>query len=98
MNFATLSERDPAMVRLAQQVAAKLVGTPESGPEAIIERYFEGHEGAEDNPSFLHEFDRLVFCCTKCDWWFDQNQNANPGYGHDEPWMCHECKAESASG
>jgi len=91
MTFTSLAERDPIMVQLAQQVAARLAGTCESGPEQILERHFEGHEGATDNPSFLHEFDRLVFCCTRCDWWFDQNQNANPGYDGGE-WMCLECK------
>lgn len=79
------------MVDLAKQVAAKLTGTCETGPEAVLERYFENQEGAAVNPSFLHEFDRVVFCCTICDWWFDQNQNANPGYDGG-PWMCRECK------
>lgn len=93
MTSANLSERDPAMVRLAQQVGAKLAGYSNS-PEAVIEQHFEGQEGALDNASFLHELDRIVFCCTGCDYWFTQIENANPGYDHDKPWMCRECNDE----
>lgn len=95
MPFASLSERDPGMVRLAQQVAARISGTCSTGPEAVIEQHFPDREGDEGNASFLHEFDRLVFCCTACDYWFDQNQNANPGYDHDKPWMCRECARDA---
>lgn len=94
MPFANLSERDPVMVRLAQSVGSLLAGTCLTGPEAVIEQHFPDRLGDENNASFLHEFDRVVFCCTVCDYWFTQIENANPGYNHDRPWMCRECAHE----
>lgn len=94
--FANLADRDPEMVRLAQQVAAKVVGYAHVSPESVLES-MEDARGAENDYSFLDEFDRLVFCCTVCEYWFSQTDNAHPGYDHTNPWMCRECKREEAA-
>lgn len=87
------------MVRLAQQVAAKVVGYGHLTPESVLEEMDDddGAAGADQNYSFLDEFDRLVFCCTVCDYWFAQTDNAHPGYDHSNPWMCRECAHEKTA-
>lgn len=88
--FARLADREPDMVRVAQRVAARLEGYSKS-IETVLEELDLG--GEENNTSFCHELDRLVFCCTKCDYWFNQTENANPGYEGGD-WMCRECKQD----
>jgi hypothetical protein len=93
----SLAERDPKMVRLAQQVAAKLEGYSTSTSAVLDDFPLADGVDPEINDSFCHELDRLVFCCTKCDYWFAQTENAHPGYNHTNAWMCKECKAEEAA-
>lgn len=96
--FARLADRDPRMVRLAQQVAARLEGSAEGSPEGVLETMDDVPDGTLDNDSFLHELDRLVFVCQgECEHWTAQSQNANPGYDHDKKWICRDCAREENS-
>lgn len=98
LRFTNLADRDPAMVKLAQQVAARLEGYGGGGEdvESILEKldYDPNLRDPALNDSFCDELDRLVFCCTVCEYWFAQSENANPGYTKPDPWMCKGCKRE----
>jgi hypothetical protein len=86
------------MVALAQQVCARLIGYSDTSPEAILESLdLPDDVYPLDNDSFLDEFDRLCFCCTGCEQWFAQIDNANPGYDHAKPWICKECAREETA-
>lgn len=44
---------------------------------------------AEDDLEFCQELDNLIFCCTECDWWFENSDMSEEGD------ICIECFAGS---
>jgi hypothetical protein len=72
---------------VARKAAHRIAGTCDS-LDGVLENM--GHDGADNLMEFCKEFDRLVFCCTSCDWWHEQSQNAD----REGNWICRECAAE----
>lgn len=51
------------------------------GPEA---------EELENNTDFCAYLDERIFCCTRCGWWCDQDEEASEEHGLAE-WTCRDC-------
>lgn len=66
------------MARLAAQ---RLQGSCQS-----IANLGEEFEALELDGEFCAVLDSLVFCCTECDWWFEQSEMSET-----EDWVCEEC-------
>jgi hypothetical protein len=45
-------------------------------------------DGVRDDARFLQVFDSMIFCCTTCNWWKRQRENATPDAAE---WECQEC-------
>lgn len=72
------------MVALAERAAERLQGSSQ-----VIESLGEEFEGAENDTTFCTRLDELVFCCVRCDWWFEQSQMSELAINE---WFCHECE------
>lgn len=68
-------------VEMASRAAERLQGT--CGSIAALGEEFEA---LELNSEFCAALDLLVFCCTSCDWWFEQSEMSET-----EDWVCQEC-------
>ena len=66
-------------------IAAYLYGSSLS-LSSVLEDF--AMEEAEQDTDFLEALDELVFCCTGCDWWFEQSEMAED-CGDD--WVCEDC-------
>jgi len=86
MSPQAASNWDPHMVALAEQAADHLQGTCMS-----LGNLGEEFEAAENDTTFCDRLDELVFCCVRCDWWFEQSQMSELAI-HE--WFCHECEGE----
>ena len=71
------------MTALAHKAIEQLSGTC----KAIYE-LGEEFEAASNNTTFCAVIDENIFCCTSCNWWFEQSEMANR---KDEEWICEEC-------
>lgn len=73
----------------AEAVAARVEGTSDSLLRAL--EALELDEGLQDNSAFTDRLDSLVFCCTRCDWWFGVGDTGSDVSGQ---WACVECGGE----
>lgn len=68
-----------AMESLARTAADRLQGSC-----SHLAHLGDEFEEAENNLVFCATLDSLVFCCTGCDWWFEQGEMASD-------WKCEDC-------
>lgn len=73
-------------ITLAARAAQKLEYTTDS-LEELAEKDPEIDE-VVNTKEFLKYFDSMIFCCTTCNWWKRQRENATPDAAE---WQCQEC-------
>lgn len=76
-------------IALAARAAEKLEYTTDS-LEDLADKDPE-IDAVRDNMEFLQALDTMIFCCTTCNWWKRQRENATPDAAE---WECQECKTE----
>lgn len=72
------------IIKIAADVAHELEGTSKFLTFVLEERELDG---LDNNSTFCHHLDSLVFCCEKCDWWFSQSEMTDKV----DQWICEEC-------
>lgn len=69
------------MARIAaERLQGSSLGIANLGPE---------FEALENDSTFCAVLDQLVFCCDRCNWWFEQGEMAE-----GDEWICQPCGDE----
>lgn len=69
-----------------QRLAEDLAGTTGDGMNDAVKELTTDEAG---------QLDMLVFCCTSCGWWFNQNDNAMNDDEDLDEWICKECHRDN---
>ena len=68
-------------VEMAEEAAKQLEGTCKS-----IADLGEEFEDLQNDSQFCARLDELIFECTQCNWWHEQDEMSE-----DQDWICQEC-------